>query len=137
MHRVLSPDLWLEVSAVAPTRPDPLKYELLRALPDKHPDDALGLKSAAPKKARVPDQAAQEFAERLVKFFALCYEEFGLTPAEGVYAMELAALNILNARDCPLTPAEIDQHRARAFAYFKRSLKSVPEPPKPARGARK
>lgn len=93
-------------------------------------EDPLGFKEPKPVSSIVQ---AQQAAVRLVKFFALLMGEFRLSPAQAIYAMELAYLNVLNTDDCPLPIEEIQKVRQLAFDYYKGQRAKVPAPAAPAK----
>jgi hypothetical protein len=71
---------------------------------------------------------AKEVNVRVVKAFKVISEQWGLGPEEMIFAAELAALNILNAKDIPLPAKKIADARDAAFKYYEQSLPSVPDP---------
>lgn len=90
-------------------------------------NDPFGLKGK--KKAPGADSylEGKEAAVRMTKFVALCAAELGLEPEQTIFAVELTALNTLNAKDCPVSAAKIDQIRNAAFKYYQESLPKIPE----------
>ncbi len=87
--------------------------------------DPLGLNE----KINTEDRAnAKEVVVRMVKFFALCSEEYALDAKSMVYAAELVGVNILNAQDIPLTAKEIQIERDAAVRYYEESLPKIPAP---------
>lgn len=81
-----------------------------------------------------PDQDAKLLVQDLMPFFMLLGMEFGASPETLIYAAELFALNVVNAKDCPLDKAMRNQVRKRAFDYYAASLEQIPDvPAKPPR----
>lgn len=72
---------------------------------------------------------AKRVAERLTKFFALCVQDFGLSPRAAMFAAELTSLNIFNAKDVPASAEEIDAARKAAYDYYVASRPAIPDPP--------
>jgi hypothetical protein len=75
-----------------------------------------------------PFAEAKEAAVRMTKFVALCASEMELPAEQTIFAVELMALNTLNAKDCPVKPERINQIRDAAFKYYKDSLSKIPDP---------
>ena len=90
--------------------------------------DPLGLNAKKKKVSSEPFAEGKEAAVRLTKFVALCASELELEAEDTIFAVELTALNTLNAKDCPLKAARIDQIREAAFKYYQSSLGKIPEP---------
>lgn len=82
------------------------------------------------KKKDVADPFAEgkEAAVRITKFIALCARELELSPEQTLFAVELTALNTINAKDCPLESGKINEVRDAAFAYYSAALKKIPDP---------
>lgn len=93
--------------------------------------DPFGMASAGKKKkaAATVDRFAdgKEAAMRITKFIALCASEMGLEPEQTIFAVELAALNTLNAQDCPVAAGEIEKIRNEAFRYYEQALPKIPD----------
>jgi hypothetical protein len=88
--------------------------------------DPLGLN----KKKKTPADPfadGKEAAVRITKFIALCARELELSPEQTIFAVELTALNTINAQDCPLKTEQINQARAQAFSYYESALKKIPD----------
>lgn len=110
-------------------------YEQLSASPlaersddggERSDKDPFGLKE---ERSDTSDRTvACEVAQRLTKFFALCVHDFRLSPDAAMFAAELTALNIFNAKDVPLTAEQIDAARKAAYTYYVESLPNIPEP---------
>lgn len=83
--------------------------------------DPLGLNTKK-KRSADPFEAAKVVAERITKFIMLAAAEEGLDPENVIFAVELSALNTLNADDCPLKGAAQDRVREAAFKYYKESI---------------
>lgn len=78
-----------------------------------------------------PFQDAKVLVQDLMQFFMLLGMEFSASPETLIYATELFALNVINAKDCPLPKARRDAVRKAAFDYYVESLPKVPDlPPK-------
>lgn len=90
----------------------------------RDPSDPFGLKQTAQTTDSFPN--ALEPTQRLVKFFSLLCHDFKLGPKAGVFMMELASLNVLNAEDIPLTAAEIEAARKAAFEYYAQVRAALP-----------
>ena len=98
---------------------------------ERDPKDPFGYKE---EQHRTDDYAvAARVAERLTRFFALCVQDFGLTPKAAMFAAELCALNIFNAKDTPATAEQIDEARKLAFDYYTQAIKQIPDPAPPRR----
>lgn len=78
-----------------------------------------------------PLYPAKKVAEDTIRAFMVLAEDQRLGPAEMIFAMELASLNVLNARDCPLSDEQVNKVRAKALRYYETSLPAVPDEPKP------
>jgi hypothetical protein len=89
--------------------------------------DPLGL-SAKKKPSVDPFGEGKEAAVRVTRFIALCASEMQLAPEQTIFAVELAALNTLNARDCPVKQDRINEIREMAFKYYAQSLPKIPNP---------
>lgn len=76
--------------------------------------DPMGLKEPPP----VGYAVSQEAAERLVNFWRLLVAERRFDAKQAIYMIELAALNILNADDVPLSPEELKNVRQEAYEYY-------------------
>lgn len=89
--------------------------------------DPLGLSA---KKKPTADTYAEgkEAAVRITRFIALCASEMQLAPEQTLFGVELAALNTLNARDCPVKQDRINEIREAAFKYYSQSLSKIPNP---------
>lgn len=95
---------------------------------DERPvNDPFGLKAKKKIAGADPYAEGKEAAVRMTKFVALCAAELGLEPDQTIFAVELTALNTLNARDCPVSSAKIDQIRNAAFNYYQESLSKIPD----------
>lgn len=92
---------------------------------ERSPDDPFGLKETSAPTDNF--QAALDPTQRLVRFFSLLCHESNLGPKAGVFMMELAALNVLNANDVPLTPEEIATTRQAAYDYYVKVRAALPE----------
>lgn len=107
-----------------------LTKNLLGDKPDaaeaREPSDPFGLKSG--QATTDSFQAALEPAQRLTKFFSLLCHDFKLGPKAGVFMMELASLNVLNADDIPLSATELEAARKAAFEYYQKVREALPEP---------
>ena len=90
--------------------------------------DPLGLRSKKKKAPIEPFSEGKEAAVRLTKFVALCASELELEPEDTIFAVELTALNTINAKDCPLSAVRIDQIRESAFKYYQGSIGKIPDP---------
>jgi hypothetical protein len=103
------------------------KSPLAERLPaeERDPADPFGL-TKKKKKSADPLEEGKEAAERVTKFIALCAAELGLSPENVIFAVELAALNTLNAKDCPVPAERIEQIRQAAFEYYRDSLPKIP-----------
>jgi len=100
---------------------------------ERDPKDPFGLSGDQP---RTDDyEVAKKVAARLTKFFALCVQDFALTPRAAMFAAELAALNIFNAEDVPATAEEIEDARKSAYDYYVKARAALPPtaPPRPGR----
>lgn len=89
--------------------------------------DPLGL-SKKKKAPTDPYADGKEAAVRITKFIALCARELELSPEQTIFAVELTALNTINAKDCPLEAGKISEVRDEAFAYYESALKKIPDP---------
>jgi hypothetical protein len=90
-------------------------------------DDPLGLKKK--KKASADVYAdGKEAAVRITKFIALCARELELSPEQTIFAVELTALNTINAKDCPLESNKISEVRDAAYEYYVAAIKKIPDP---------
>lgn len=69
---------------------------------------------------------AKDVVEKTMAAFLILSEDRNLSPAEMIFAMELLALNVLNAQNCPLTPEQINKVRAKALKYYEESLLKLP-----------
>jgi hypothetical protein len=85
----------------------------------------LGKKKKAPAD---PYADGKEAAVRITKFIALCARELELSPEQTIFAVELTALNTINAQDCPLKADKINEVRDAAFSYYESALKKIPDP---------
>lgn len=99
---------------------------------ERDPKDPFGFNSG---KSRTDDyEVAKEVAARLTRFFALCVQDFALTPSAAMFAAELASLNIFNADDIPASAEEIEGARKAAYNYYAKARAALPPPAtKPAR----
>lgn len=109
----------LEGSAAWATRPEEPEERSVK--------DPLGL-GAKKKPSADPFSEGKEAAVRITKFIALCASEMQLAPEQTLFAVELSALNTLNARDCPVKQARINEIREMAFKYYAQSLPKIPNP---------
>jgi hypothetical protein len=75
-----------------------------------------------------PYSEAKEAAVRLTRFVGFCASEMELAAEQTIFAVELTALNTLNAQDCPVKGPKIEQIRQDAFQYYQRSLSKIPDP---------
>jgi hypothetical protein len=93
---------------------------------ERSPADPLGLNK---KRKPSPDvfAEAKEAAVRITKFIALCASELELPAEQTIFAVELTALNTLNAQDCPVSSARINEIRQEAFSYYSASLSKLPD----------
>ncbi len=96
------------------------------SLRERTTKDPLGLQE----KVDPSDQRgnAKEVVVRVVKFFMLCSEEWALDAKGMVYAAELIGVNILNAKDIPLSAKEVQIERDAAVKYYEDSLPKIPDP---------
>lgn len=95
-------------------------------------DDRVAKREEAPEEVEAkkdPLYAAKRVAEDLVRAFMVLAEDQRLGPAEMIFAMELAAQNVMGATDCPLTAAQIAKVRGKAANYYTGSLPAVPNKP--------
>ena len=94
---------------------------------ERNTKDPLGLKT---KKKEGSDAFAdgKEAAVRLTKFVAYCALELELAAEQTIFAVELTALNTLNAKDCPVRAERVEQIREAAYKYYKASLSKIPDP---------
>ena len=112
------------------------KLENVPAFANRQPEaeerstkDPLGL-GAKKKDTGDPFFEAKEGAVRLTKFVAFCASEMELNSEQIIFAVELTALNTLNAKDCPIKAVRIDQIREAAFKYYQGALSKIPDPKK-------
>ena len=108
-------------------------FERLQAVYDKLDQSALGERPDIPKLRQAtgdPDLDAKLIVQDLMQFFLLMCMERSASPATMLYAAELFALNVTNAEDCPLPPAQRNAARKRAYDYYVSSLPKVPSAPK-------
>jgi hypothetical protein len=61
-----------------------------------------------------------------MQFFLLMCMERNARPETMLYAAELFVLNVVNAEDCPLPPAQRTAARKRAYDYYVASLPKIP-----------
>lgn len=94
--------------------------------PERDVKDPLGLTAKRPKPAGTFDEG-KEAAVRITKFIALVASEMELDPEQTIFGVELAALNTLNAQDCPVPQAKIAEVRKAAYEYYVASLKHLPD----------
>jgi hypothetical protein len=73
-----------------------------------------------------PLYPAKRLAEDVTKMFMLLCEKERVSPAEMVYAIELARLNIQRAEDCPLTKEQVEKVRGKAEKYHAESVGKLP-----------
>lgn len=71
-----------------------------------------------------PLYSARKVVEDLVRMFSLYAEEWKLSPAEQIYAVELFVMNFCGADDCPLTKEQIERVRGKARKYYEESTKT-------------
>ena len=93
---------------------------------ERDPKDPFGFDS--PQEHTDDYNVAKQVTERLTKFFALCVQDFGLSPRAAMFAAELTSLNIFNAKDIPATAQEIDTARKDAYDYFIVARAVLPDP---------
>lgn len=98
--------------------------EVTRSAEERKANDPFGLSS--PKAPTEDYEAGKEGAVRFTKFFALLVQDFALAPKASLFMAELTFLNIFNAEDIPLSPAEIEEARAAAFKYYSESREKIP-----------
>lgn len=95
---------------------------------ERSPGDPFGLSANQKKNKSVdPFLEGKEAATRLTRFIALCAAEMALAPEQTIFAVELAALNTLNAQDCPVPAQELQRVRNEAFKYYEASLSKIPD----------
>ena len=75
-----------------------------------------------------PFKDGKEIGERVTKFIALCSSELNVEAAQVIFGVELAALNTLNAKDCPISEDVINAIREKAFKYYTASLSKIADP---------
>jgi hypothetical protein len=97
---------------------------------ERDPNDPFGFNE--PYELTDDYDVAKHVAVKLTKFFALCVQDYRLSPRAAMFAAELMALNIFNAKDIPASAEEINDARKAAYEYFVASLPLVPDP-KPVR----
>lgn len=96
---------------------------------ERDPKDPFGLGS---EQVRTDDyDVAKAVAVRLTKFFALCVQDFALSPGAAMFAAELASLNIFNAEDVPASAEEIDAARKAAYDYYVKARAALPSTASP------
>lgn len=102
------------------------KVPALEAEPTKERpvEDPFGLKGAesesdgGPTK-EVKQRSAHSMAEKMVKLAAILLMENGVKDAYyQMFAYELFGLIVMNSKDCPLNPVELNRARREAFEYF-------------------
>lgn len=97
-------------------------------LKERSPKDPFGKSEEADRDTSM--ELAKRVAVKCVQFFGVISREYGLTNEQQIFVAELTALNILNAEDCPMKPAEVMAVRKKAFEYYKEALQDIPDPPK-------
>jgi hypothetical protein len=87
---------------------------------ERSANDPFGFKEIARDPRRKNDRWAvgKEVADRATRIFALVVAELMGSPEQFVFGVELAALNVFNADNIPLTPEQIKEARDAAFEYY-------------------
>jgi hypothetical protein len=89
-------------------------------------NDPFGMRKKKKGELADPYEDGKEAAMRLTKFVALCASELELAPEQTIFAVELTALNVLNAEDCPISQEQRQRVREAAFKYYAQAVPRLP-----------
>jgi hypothetical protein len=76
-----------------------------------------------------PFEEAKRGCIDVVRFYMLVSAERRLGTEGMIFLAELVALNILNAQNIPIPPAQVEAARKKAYDYYQESLAKIPDPP--------
>ena len=86
-------------------------------------EDPFGIKGEGTPDGR---EGAKRMVDKLLRLAGLLLAENGVVePADQMFAYELFSLNVINSKDCPLKPAEVDRVRREAFEYYDKGIKAA------------
>jgi hypothetical protein len=91
--------------------------------PERPPEDPLGLKEVRENSGDFAN--AKLCTEKLVRFAGLLAGEYALANEEQIFLFELFALVTLNAEDCPVPAARVEEIRQAAYAYYCEAKKAL------------
>ena len=96
---------------------NPKEFEQEPVAEERTTEDPFGFKKPSVPSEKLP----MEGAVRIVKFTMLLVKTFGMTPEQLIFAFELAACNIYNADDLPISSEKRDEIRKKAYEYYKKA----------------
>ena len=105
-------------------------FEQLQSLYDKIDQTAFGDRPDIPSLRTSTGDAdldAKYMVQDMMAFFLLRSMEVKAAPETMLFATELFALNVFNAKDCPLPMNKRNEVRERAYKYYSENLVKVPD----------
>jgi len=75
------------------------------------------------------DGRGKAITQRIIEFLRTLQEQYGLTPRDVVFSLELTCMNLFNMEDFPLSREELTKARNDAREYYKANRNKAPPPP--------